>query len=154
MRPESRGRGAVMPPEAEGAGGLALVVHSGDFARVHYALAMASAARAVGRPATLFVTMGATRALAASDGAGGPGWHALDGDAAARDAEFRAAGIGDFETLLEACVELGVRVMVCEAGLKAMALEPGELRDDVPIEQGGLATLLLETGDSARLVFV
>ena len=143
-----------MPPEGEGHGALALVVHSDEFSRVHYALAMASAAAALQRPATLFFTMGAVRALAASDGDGGPGWHALAGDPAARDRDLAAAGIGDFETLLEACAELGVRLMVCEAGLRASGLARGELRGDVGIEEGGLATLLLETGDEARIVFV
>ena len=38
---------------------LAIIVFSGDYDRVHYALAMASAAAAVSRPATLFFTMGA-----------------------------------------------------------------------------------------------
>ncbi len=143
-----------MPPESEASGALALVIHSDDFSRVYYALAMASAAAALERPATLFFTMGATRALVATDGRGGPGWHALQGDPAARDRELAAAGTGDFETLLEACGELDVRIMVCEAGLKAMGLARGDLRADVQLEEGGLATLLLEAGDQARIVFV
>ena len=130
------------------------LTHSDAFSRVHYALAMAAAAAAIDRPATLFFTMGAIRALVASNGAGNPGWHGLGGDAAARDRDLAAAGIGDFETLLEACTDLGVRIMVCEAGLRAEGLSRADLRPDVHIEDGGLATLLLETGDAARIVFV
>ena len=143
-----------MPPESGRNGALALVIHSDDFSRVHYALAMARAAAAVGREATLFFTMGAVRALAASDGQGGPGWHALVGDPAGSDRALAAAGVGDFETLLEACGELEIRVMVCEAGLKTTGLTRAALRADVRIEEGGLATLLLEAGDAARIVFV
>ncbi len=143
-----------MPPERSDSGALALVIHDASFSRVHYALAMASAAAALDRPATLFFTMGACRALAATDGSGGPGWHDLAGDAAASDRALAATGVGDFETLLTACAELGVRIMVCEAGLKAEGLTRAELRGDIDIREGGLATLYLEAGDAARIVFI
>ncbi len=143
-----------MPPELSDSGALALVIHDASFSRVHYALAMASAAAALERRATLFFTMGACRALVADDGSGGPGWHGLDGDAAASDRALALAGVGDFETLLTACAELGVRIMVCEAGLKAEGLTRAELRGDIAIEEGGLATLYLEAGDAARIVFI
>ena len=42
---------------------LSIVVYSGKFDEVHYALVMASAAAAVGRPVTLFFTMDACIAL-------------------------------------------------------------------------------------------
>ena len=42
---------------------LSVIVFSGDYDRVHYALAMASAAAATNRAVTLFFTMAATRAL-------------------------------------------------------------------------------------------
>ena len=55
------------PSERE-QGRLSIVVHSGAFDRVHYALMMAAAAAAVDRPVTLFFTMGATQALRRPDG--------------------------------------------------------------------------------------
>ena len=64
---------------------LSIVVFSGDFERVHYALATAAAAAAVDRPTTLFFTMEAIHALARRRGDGTPGWTALEG-AATRDA--------------------------------------------------------------------
>ena len=46
---------------------LSLVLFSGSYDKVHYALAMAAAALASNTPATLFFTMGAARALLAED---------------------------------------------------------------------------------------
>ena len=34
----------------------------------------------------------------------------------------RKAGVGDFETLLAACVELGARFIVCEMGLRSLGI--------------------------------
>ncbi len=45
---------------------LSIVVFSGDFYMVHYALLMASAAAAIDIPPTLFFTMGASRSLLAT----------------------------------------------------------------------------------------
>ena len=52
---------------------LSLIVFSGDYDRVHYALITASAAAATDRQVTLFFTMGATRALLDTDADGAPG---------------------------------------------------------------------------------
>ena len=56
-----------MPPETsrDGGHGLAIIVYTGTYDKVHYALAMASAAAAVGRPVQLFFTMTAIQANAA-----------------------------------------------------------------------------------------
>jgi peroxiredoxin family protein len=133
---------------------VSLVVFSGGFERVHYALATAAAAAASNRAATLFFTMGAARALVAE----GPGWHRLPAeegtDAAATDALFRARGIGGFEELLEACVALGVRVMVCEMGLKALGIDPAALRADVPLTPGGLVTFLADASKHGAMLFI
>jgi peroxiredoxin family protein len=123
---------------------LSIIALSGAFERVHYALAMASAARAVGRDVTLFFTQRALWALAREDG-GRAGW-------AARDAELKARGVGDFETLLGACVELGVRFIVCEMGLRAQNLDAAGLRSDVPYETAGIVTLLEATPPGAQIV--
>jgi uncharacterized protein len=131
---------------------LSVLLLSGCFDRAHYALSIASTAAALERPATLFVTLAATRALLAEDDQGRPGWAALPlsaelaeaevSDGASLDARNRARGVAGFEELLQACTALGVEFMVCEMGLRALDLQPQALRDDVPIRAGGLATLL------------
>lgn len=131
---------------------LSVLLLSGSFDRAHYALSIASSAAALERPATLFVTLAATRALLADDGQGRPGWASLPlsaeltggdaSDGASLDARNRSRGVAGFEELLQACVALGVDIMVCEMGLRALDLEPQALRDDVPLREGGLATLL------------
>jgi peroxiredoxin family protein len=117
---------------------------------------MASAALAINRPATLFFTMGASRALLANGRDGGPGWHDLvaDGGAADADRELGARGVGTFEELLEACVALDARFLVCEMGLRALGLDQAPLRADVPIEEGGLVTFLTDAKDGRQMLFV
>jgi len=138
---------------------LSVVVYEGRFDRVHYALAMAAAAAAIGRPVTLFFTMEACRALAAPDTDGRPGWATLpvadgDGDAISLDANYSAKGIGAFEQLLEACVAFGVTVMVCEMGLRARGLESMALRTDVPVTSGGIVTFLNDAEADGAVVFI
>ena len=135
---------------------LSIVVYSGAFERVHYALAAAAAAAAIDTPATVFFTMEATRALAKGDAA--PGWHALPtehgGAAAERDASLRARGVAGFEELLESCVALDVKFLVCEMGLRAVALEATALRDDVPYREGGLVTFLTDASATGAMLFI
>lgn len=131
---------------------LSVLLLSGTFDRAHYALSIASTAAALERPATLFVTLAGTRALLAGDGRDRPGWAALPlsaelaepdvDDGAALDARNRSRGVAGFEELLQACIALGVEIMVCEMGLRALDLEAQALREDVPVREGGLATLL------------
>lgn len=131
---------------------LSVLLLSGSFDRAHYALSIASSAAALERPATLFVTLAATRALLAEDRQGRAGWASLPlsadladpdvPDGAALDARNRSRGVAGFEELLQACVALGVEIMVCEMGLRALDLGAQALREDVPIRAGGLATLL------------
>jgi peroxiredoxin family protein len=124
-------------------GGLSIVVRSGKYEDVHYALAMAAAAVAVNKPAVLFFTMAGIRALI------GPP-PALDDWS--RDATNRQRGVGDFETLLQACVELGVRFIVCEMGLRSLAIDRTSLRADVPFMVAGIVTLLEETKPGMHLL--
>lgn len=111
---------------------LSIAIHAGTFERIHYALVMASAALAVNRPATLFVTGDAVAAL--------QDWRKLPG--AERDAVWRGRGVAGFEELLAACRDLGARVIVCEMALRAAGLTPGDLRVDLPIEVAGVVTFL------------
>ena len=119
------------------------IVRSGDYESAHYALALASAALAVNKPAVLFFTMNGLRALM------GP---PATLDDWGRDAINKERGVGDFETLLQACVELGGRFIVCEMGLCALSLDKSHLRSDVPFTVAGIVTLLEETKPGMHLL--
>jgi len=125
------------------AGGVSIIVRSDRYEDVHYALAMASAAVAVNKPAVLFFTMGGLRALT------GPPPQLVDWG---RDALNRERGVGDFETLLQACIELGVRFIVCEMGLRSLGIDRSTLRSDVPFIVAGIVTLLEETRAGMHLL--
>ncbi len=138
---------------------LSIVVFSGAFDKIHYALVMAAAAVASNTPVTLFFTMWAGRALEQPAADGTPAWHRLPvsegGQTAAEmDAQFKARGVADFEQLLEACVALGVKVMVCEMGLKALGMDPDALRPDVPVAKGGVVTFLADASKDGGMMFI
>lgn len=122
--------------------GLAIIVRSDKYEDAHYALAMASAALAINQPAVLFFTMGGLRALMTPPQL--QDW--------ARDALNRERGVGDFETLLQACIELGARFIVCEMGLRSLAIDRATLRSDVPFTVAGIVTLLEETKPGMHLL--
>jgi len=133
---------------------LSIVVYDGHFDKVHYALVMASAAAAIGKPVTLFFTMEACRALTKDRG-----WTAMplsdtEGDGTARDAEYGGRKVATFEELLEACVTMKVRFLVCEMGLRARDLTRADLRDDIPIEEGGVVTFLTDASKDGAMVFI
>jgi peroxiredoxin family protein len=65
---------------------------------------------------------------------------------------MRERGVGDFETLLQACIELGGRFIVCEMGLRALGIEQAALRTDVPFTVAGIVTLLEETRSGMHLL--
>ena len=124
-------------------GGLSIILRAGDYESAHYALALAAAALAVNKPAVLFLTMAGIRALTGPPPALG-NWD--------RDAQNRDRGVGDFETLLSACVELGCRFIVCEMGLRSLDIDRASLRADVPFTVAGIVTLLEETKPGMHLV--
>lgn len=133
---------------------LSVVVYDGHFDKVHYALAMASSAAAIDVPVTLFFTMNACKALM-----GGQAWRTMPlseghGDGGTMDDGFGEQKIATFEDLLSACVELGVTFMVCEMGLKARNLSAENLRQDVPVEPGGLVTFLSSASTNGSIVFI
>lgn len=148
-----------MPTEAS-PDKLSIVVFSGDFDKVHYALVMASGAAAIGKAVTLFFTMEASRTLMKPAADGTPSWRALPvgsggwRDAGAMDDAFAAQGVATFEELLTACPELGVRFLVCEMGLKAMGLSRADLRGDIPIEDGGVVTFLTDASATGAVLFI
>ena len=115
-----------MPPEP-----LGILLASGAHDRAHFAFVMATAAAASGRRVVLFATNGGCRALLA-DPSG------LDG--AARDAVVQARGVAGLAELRAAADELGVRLLACDAGLRAEAIDPGDLLPGV--EVAGVPTFL------------
>ena len=123
-------------------GGLSIILRSDKYEDAHYALAMASAALAVNQTAVLFFTMGGLRALMTPPAL--QDWE--------RDALNRQRGVGDFETLLQACIELGARFIVCEMGLRSLAIDRTALRTDVPFTVAGIVTLLEETRPGMHLL--
>jgi peroxiredoxin family protein len=135
---------------------LSIVVHAGDYGRVHYALAMASAASAMNKPVTLFFTMAAIRALTKHGG-----WRELPaGDIAPdltggdQDLAMAAKGLANFEELLEACIAFKVKVLVCEMGLRAVGLTKADLRDDIPYEDGGIVSFLADASATGSTLFI
>jgi peroxiredoxin family protein len=134
--------------------GLALIVFAGGYDRVHYALAMASAAAAINRPVILFFSGRALWTLVDGDG-----WKALDfaesgTSADSRDAVLAHRGVATLPELLDACRELNVRFIACEMGWRALGLEQPRLRAELRVETAGLVTLMTATGPGWQTLFV
>ena len=104
---------------------------SGSHDRAHYAFVLATGAAALGREVTLFASNSGCRALLVD-------WHSLAD--AGRDAVIAARGVAGLDTLRDAAVELGVRLIACEAGLRAEAIDPAGLLPHVVV--AGVATFL------------
>jgi uncharacterized protein len=116
-------------------GPLGLPLLSGNHDRAHYAFVLASGAAALGRSVVLFATNRGCLGLARD-------WSGLDD--AARDARVQAAGVAGLDELREASIELGVRMIACEAGLRAEAIDVASLLPSVEI--AGVATFLSAVG--------
>ena len=113
---------------------IAILLESGTHARAHYALVVAAGAAALGRDVTLFATNAGCRLLLDP-------CPLLDDP---REATIAARGVAGIGTLLPACAELGVRLIACEAGLKAEGLSGLPLAPGVAI--AGIATFLEAAG--------
>lgn len=137
---------------------LSIIVYSGEFDKVHYALALASSAVATNQAATLFFTMGACRALLRAGADGVPGWHTLgagQGQTPAEiDRDYARLGVATFDELFSACVELGVRFIVCEMGLRAAGIDAKDLRDDLSIDTAGIVTFLGDASKDGAMLFI
>ncbi|MDA0305639.1 MAG: DsrE/DsrF/DrsH-like family protein [Proteobacteria bacterium] len=142
---------------------LSIIVYDGHFDKVHYALVMASAAASIGRPVTFFFTMGACRVLAKAGDDGEAAWRSLPLSAGVGEAgqsggelddSFAGQGIATFEELLEACVLLEAKFMICEMGLQAVGMKGVALRDDIPLEPGGVVTFLKDASKDGALIFI
>ena len=137
---------------------LSIIVYSSSVDRVHYALAAASAAAASNIPATLFFTTSAIQTLT-QDEKGNHGWSKLqhseeDTDGEAWDANNKAIGVAGFEELLEACVTLEVKFIVCEMGLRLGGINPTSLRNDIPVQHGGLVTFFTDADAEGSIIFI
>jgi peroxiredoxin family protein len=114
---------------------LGVLLLSGSHDRAHYAFVIATAAAALGRDVTLFATNDGCRALLAD-------WRRLDDPK--RDALVQSRGVAGLDVLREAAVELQIRLIACEAGLRASALDAAGLMGGV--EVAGVATFLEAVG--------
>lgn len=114
---------------------LGILLLSGNHERAHYAFVLAAGAAALGRSVVLFATNRGCLALARD-------WSGLED--AGRDEIVRIRGVAGLAELRDAAVELGVRLIACEAGLRAEAIDPSRLCPDVAV--AGVATLLAAVG--------
>jgi len=120
--------------------GLGLLLRSGGHEAAHYALVLATAAAAIGRPVILFATNDGCALLRADPGA-------LLADP--RESELAARGVAGIGMLLAAARELGVRMIACDAGLRATGLDAALLAGDV--EVAGVVTFLAAVGSGQML---
>ncbi len=120
---------------ADAAPGFGVLLLSGTHDRAHYAFVIATGAAALGRDVTLFATNAGCHALLAD-------WGGLA--EAGRDALVQSRGVAGFDTLREAAVELGIRLIACEAGLRAESLAAEPLAEGV--EAAGIVTFLGAVG--------
>jgi peroxiredoxin family protein len=114
---------------------LGVLLLSGDHDRAHYAFVVASGAAALGRQVVLFATNRGCLALYRD-------WSALSD--AGRDVRIQARGVAGLDTLRDACVDMAVRMIACEAGLRAESLDAALLLPGV--EVAGIASFLAAVG--------
>lgn len=114
---------------------LGILLISGGHERAHYALVLATGAAALGRDVTLFATNAGCRLfLAEAPLASDP-----------REAALAETGVAGIAVLLEAAQELGLRLIACEAGLRAERLASAPLLPGVTV--AGVASFLAAVGD-------
>lgn len=119
-----------MPSEPMG-----VLLLSGSHDRAHYAFVVASGAAALGRQVVLFATNLGCHALCRD-------WSGLS--EAERDARIQARGVAGLDTLRDACIEMDVRMIACEAGLRAETIDPSLLLPGA--EVAGIASFLAAVG--------
>ncbi len=138
---------------------LSIIIYDHHFDKIHYALVIASAAAAIGKPTTLFFTMGASIALLENDANGIPAWSKMplsnsNESGNEQNNLFREMGIATFDELIEACIEFKVKFLVCEMGVKANKLENKFFRKDLNIQHGGLVTFLNDVSRDGAVLFI
>jgi peroxiredoxin family protein len=113
---------------------LGILLESGTHARAHYALVVAAGAAALGREVVVFATNQGCLLLAEP-------CPLLDDP---REAAIIARGVAGIASLRDACAEMGVRLIACEAGLHAEGLAQLPLLSGV--EVAGIVTFLDAVG--------
>jgi uncharacterized protein len=113
---------------------LGVLLISGGHERAHYALVVATAAAALGRPVTLFATNAGTALLLEAQ--------PLLADA--REAALAGAGVAGIVTLLDAAREMHIGLLACEAGLASEGLRDATLMPGA--ERAGVVTFLSRVG--------
>ena len=139
---DTRSGGDGLADDGLADGGLGVLLLSGSHDRAHYAFVVAAGAAALGRSVVVFATNRGCLALCRD-------WSGLDD--AARDARIRGRGVAGLDVLRDACVEMDVRLIACEAGLRAEALDSAMLLPQV--EVAGIATFLSAVG-GGRIVTI
>ena len=114
---------------------LGLLLLSGSHDRAHYAFVLASGAAALGRSVVIFATNRGCLGLSTD-------WSGLEDSS--RDVRIQAAGVAGLDELREATIELGVRLIACEAGLRAEGIDPASLLPQVTV--AGVVTFLEAVG--------
>ena len=121
---------------------LSLILHSGEYDRIHYSFVIAAAAAAINRPVTLLFTKSAVRALT-------PDWGIK------MDRVFSKTGVASLSEMINACTELAVSFKICELGLISEGLSLKDLRTDVYLELDGITSFLIEAeNEMAQILFV
>jgi uncharacterized protein len=114
---------------------LGVLLLSGAHDRAHYAFVVASGAAALGRTVVLFATNLGCHALCRD-------WSGLT--ETERDARIIERGVAGLDTLRDACLDMDVRLIACEAGLRAQAIDAALLLPQVEI--AGVASFLGAVG--------
>ena len=117
---------------------FAILLISGTHERAHYAFVLAAGAAAIGRDVVLFATNEGCRALLRD-------WSGLA--ESGRDGTVRARGVAGLDELRSAALELGVRLLACDAGLLMAGLEPALLLEQT--EVAGVPSFLSAVGGGA-----
>jgi predicted peroxiredoxin len=130
---------AAASPPTSPAPALGILLRSGGHDAAHYALVAATAAAAIGRGVVLFATnQGCQLLLRSSPLLADP-----------REALLASRGVATLATLREAALDLGIRHIACEAGLRAEAIPAEALAPGV--ETAGIVTFLAAVGPGQLL---
>ena len=110
--------------------------------QIHFALMTASSAAAIDRPVTLFFAKGAVNAVASD------GWKKLKDRRGMpgpdMDHRLAARGVADMPVLIDACMAMNVRFLVCEHSLKEEGLKSHDLIERPVVMISSMATILDE----------
>ena len=125
---------------------LSIIIFEGEFSKVHYALSIGATSAAAGKETILFFAGTACISLKKN-----LGWKLLQNSNI--NSDYIKQGLPDFEEMLQACIDLPIRFMVCEMGLNLLKINKQLLRNDINIAEGGLFTFL-EDSSKGQIIFV